>query len=227
MSELIPAATVIPLRDTDAGVEVLMLRKNSKLAFGGMWVFPGGRIDPEDDDPELPGDELAAARRAAVREALEEADLLVDPTGLVPFSHWTPPEISLNGPKRFATWFFACRAPVGEDGEVTIDGGEIHEDEWVRPVDMLRRRDEGEIQLAPPTIVTLHDLAAHDDVAAALTAARVRTPFRYATRVGNTDEGMVTMWEGDAGYESGDADAPGPRHRLLMADPVWRYEHTT
>ena len=59
-----------------------------------------------------------------------------------------------------------------------------------------------------------------------LVAAAARTPFRYATRVGNTDEGMVTMWEGDAGYESGDADAPGPRHRLLMADPVWRYEHT-
>lgn len=226
MSELIPAATVIPLRDADDGVEVLMLRKNSKLAFGGMWVFPGGRIDPEDDDPDVPGDELAAARRAAVREALEEADLLVDPTGLVPFSHWTPPEISLNGPKRFATWFFACRAPVGEDGEVTIDGGEIHEDVWVRPVDMLRRRDEGEIQLAPPTIVTLHDLAIHDDVDAALGAAQARTPFRYATRVGTTDEGMVTMWEGDAGYESGDAALPGPRHRLLMGDPTWRYENT-
>lgn len=226
MSELIPAATVIPLRDTPDGVEVLMLRKNSKLAFGGMWVFPGGRVDPADDDPELHDDDVAAARRAAVREALEEADLLVDPTGLVPFSHWTPPEVSLNGPKRFATWFFVCRAPVGEDGEVTIDGGEIHDDEWVRPADMLRRRDEGDIQLAPPTIVTLHDLAEHDTVDACLAAARDREPFHYATRVGNTDEGMVTMWEGDAGYESGDADAPGPRHRLLMRDPAWRYEKT-
>ena len=226
MSELIPAATVIPLRDTDDGVEVLMLRKNSKLAFGGMWVFPGGRIDPDDDDPEFPGDEMFAAKRAAVREALEEADLLVDPTGLVPFSHWTPPEVSLNGPKRFATWFFACRAPVGEAGEVTIDGGEIHEDEWVQPAEMLRRRDEGDIQLAPPTIVTLYDLAANDSVDACLAAARDRAPFRYETRVGNTDEGMVTMWAGDAGYESGDADAPGPRHRLLMSDPAWRYEKT-
>lgn len=221
MSDLIPAATVIPLRDTDAGVEVLMLRKNSKLAFGGMWVFPGGRIDPGDV---VDGDELETAGRAAVREALEEADLLVDPVGLVPFSHWTPPEVSLNGPKRFATWFFVCRAPVGEDGEVTIDGGEIHEDDWVRPVEMLRRRDDGEIQLAPPTIVTLHDLAPHDDVDSVLAMARARTPFRYATRIGNTGEGMVTMWGGDAGYESGDAEAPGPRHRLLMADPVWRYE---
>ena len=46
----IPAATVILLRDIDGDgkPEVLMLRKNSKIAFGGMWVFPGGRIDPED-----------------------------------------------------------------------------------------------------------------------------------------------------------------------------------
>lgn len=226
MGELILAATVIPLRDTQDGPEVLVLRKNSKVAFGGMWVFPGGRIDAEDEDPDTPGDEVAAARRAATREALEEADLLVEPGELVPFSHWTPPDISLNGPKRFATWFFACRAPVGEAGVVTIDMGEIHEDEWVRPADMLRRRDEGEIQLAPPTIVTLHELATHDAVDSVLATAAAREPFRYRTRVGNTDAGMVTMWAGDAGYDSGDAEAPGPRHRLLMADPAWVYECT-
>lgn len=229
MGELVPAATVIPLRDTPDGeggmdLEVLMLRKNSKLAFGGMWVFPGGRIDPDDDDPDRPGDTVAAARRAAVREALEEADLLIEPAGLVPFSHWTPPEVSLNGPKRFATWFFACRAPVGEAGVVTIDMGEIHADEWVRPADMVARRDDGEIQLAPPTVVTLHELATYPDVDAALAAARDRTPFRYQTRIGQTEAGMVTMWEGDAGYDSGDAAARGPRHRLVMADAAWNYE---
>ncbi|MDZ7675066.1 MAG: NUDIX domain-containing protein [Acidimicrobiales bacterium] len=225
MSELIPAATVIPLRDADVGVEVLMLRKNSELAFGGMWVFPGGRVDEED---EVDGaDEESAARRAAVREALEEADLIVDPDRLVPFSHWTPPEMSVHGPNRFGTWFFVCRAPVGEDGEVTIDGGEIHEEVWVDPTDMLRRRDEGEIQLAPPTVVTLHDLAAHDTVEAALDAAAARTPERFATVLGTTDEGIVTMWHGDAGYESGEADTPGPRHRIVLRDGPWRYERSS
>ncbi len=229
MSDLIPAATVIPLRDVgrpDGGsdLEVLMLRKNAKLGFGGMWVFPGGRIDPEDEDPHAPGDEMAAARRAAVRESLEEADLLVEPAGLVPFSHWTPPDVTLHGPKRFATWFFACRAPVGEAGVVTIDGGEIHDDEWVRPADMLRRRDAGEIELAPPTIVTLYDLATHADVDSVLAAAAARTPFHYQTRIGHLDGVLVTMWEGDAGYETGDATTPGRRHRLVMADPPWRFE---
>lgn len=203
-----------------------MLRKNSKLAFGGMWVFPGGRLDPEDDDPELPGDVEAASRRAAVREALEEADLLVEPNSLVPFSHWTPPEVGEVAPKRFATWFFVCRAPVGEAGEVTIDGGEIHEDCWVRPADMLARLDAGEIQLAPPTIVTLHDLAPHATVEVALAAAAARTPERYLTKVGALDDGIVTMWDGDAGYESGDATLPGVRHRIAMGPGRWVYENT-
>ena len=47
-SEPVHAATVILLRDTGRGPETLMLRRNSKIAFGGMWVFPGGRVDPAD-----------------------------------------------------------------------------------------------------------------------------------------------------------------------------------
>lgn len=239
MSELIAAATVIPLRDSPDGLEVLMLRKNSKVSFGGMWVFPGGRVDDADVRADVRAgvgasveagvDDEETARRAAAREALEEADLLLDPTAMVTFSHWTPPEQEVVSAKRFATWFFAARAPVGEDGEVTIDGGEIHDDVWVSPSEMLARRQSGDIQLAPPTVVTLLDLAAHDDVDAVLTAAAGRTPFRYLTRVAAPIDGqpMALLWGGDVGYDTGDATLPGPRHRLLMAEDGWRYERTT
>ena len=68
--ELIPAATVILLRDGDAGLETVMLRKNSKIAFGGMWVFPGGRLDEDDGSPD---DEMVErARIAASREGCDE-----------------------------------------------------------------------------------------------------------------------------------------------------------
>ena len=80
-----------------------MLRKNSKLAFGGMWVFPGGRID--DADREGRRRHRDAARRAAVREAAEEADLVVDEPALAWISHWVPPGLA---PRRFATWFFVA-----------------------------------------------------------------------------------------------------------------------
>src|SRR4029077_17762611 len=113
-----PAATVVLIRDGDRGLEVLLTRRSSKLAFhGGAWVFPGGRIDPDDYET-VRADVFAAARRAAAREAKEEAGLDVHAESLVHISNWTTPEIS---PKRFATWFF-----VGEvaGGEAVADGTE-------------------------------------------------------------------------------------------------------
>ncbi len=73
-----PAATVVLVRDGAEGLEVLLAKRSSKLAFhGGAWVFPGGRIDPDDYAGE-PEDVLAAARRGAAREAKEEAGVEVD-----------------------------------------------------------------------------------------------------------------------------------------------------
>ena len=66
------AATVMLLRDTTSGVEVFMLRRTQNAAFaGGMYVFPGGKVDPADGE----GDE--AYRVAAVRECYEEAGVLL------------------------------------------------------------------------------------------------------------------------------------------------------
>lgn len=217
--ETVPAATVILLRDAPGGLETLVLLRNSKLAFaGGMWVFPGGRVDPA--DAEGAADELAAARAAAVREAAEEAGLVVDPDAMVVLAHWCPPAAVT---KRFATWFFVGPAP---EGAVTIDGGEIHEHAWVRPADALARRDAGEIELTPPTWVTLHDLSQYATVADALAAIGHREPEYFETRVAATDGAVIAMWHGDAGYDTGDAVAPGPRHRLRMADDAWRYERS-
>ena len=100
MSETHAAATVVLLRDGTDGLETLLLRRNAKIGFGGMWVFPGGRVDAADRVGLASDDDLTAARRAAVREAYEEAGLLVDAATLYPIAHWTPP---LAAPKRFLT----------------------------------------------------------------------------------------------------------------------------
>lgn len=213
--EAVPAATVVLLRDGPGGLEVLMLRRSSALAFaGGMWVFPGGRVDPE-DFAAGPTDELSAARRAAVREAEEEAGLVVGEGGLLPWSHWTPPA---EVPRRFATWFFVTRAP---EGDVTVDGGEIHDHRWVAPREVLRQRD---IELIPPTWITLAQLAAHDRVESVLDEARSRAPEVFQTRIAPEAGGAVALYEGDAGYRDGNTQRPGPRHRLHMTRSGWRYE---
>ena len=90
----IPSATVILLRDGADGVEVLMLKKNSKITFGGMWVFPGGKIDDDDrDDHGGEEDEQLgrAARRAAAREAEEEAGIRLAGDNFTWIARWTPP----------------------------------------------------------------------------------------------------------------------------------------
>jgi 8-oxo-dGTP pyrophosphatase MutT (NUDIX family) len=116
----IPAATVVLLRDGADGVETLMLRRDSRLAFaGGAWVFPGGRIDPEDYPGGVVTDDgdslLTAARNAAAREAMEEAGLVVDPDSLDWFAHWTPGAIA-TAPRRRGAWSWTTARSASTSG---------------------------------------------------------------------------------------------------------------
>src|ERR1700722_17550623 len=178
---LIPAATVVPLRLGPAGMEELLLQRNSRGQFGNMWVFPGGRVDP-DDAGSVMGDaaqvEIGAAGAAAVREAAEEASIDLDPNGLVPFSFWVPP---LGAPKRFATWFFLIEVP--KDGnDVVVDQMEIHRSEWMTPAAAIARVNAAQMTMAPPTFATLWWLKDQTDLQGATAAAASREPERFATR---------------------------------------------
>lgn len=82
MSDLpdpIPAATLVLMREARRGPpELLVMERTGHMAFAaGALVFPGGRVDPEDEalGAEFPGLGDAAARIAAVRETIEETGL--------------------------------------------------------------------------------------------------------------------------------------------------------
>jgi 8-oxo-dGTP pyrophosphatase MutT (NUDIX family) len=215
----VPAATVVLLRDGLTGLEVLLARRSSKLAFhGGAWVFPGGRIDPADWG-DAPDDLPRAARMAAVREAKEEAGVDVDPDALIHLSNWTTPE---GTPKRFATWFFAGPALGGDE---IADGSEMDKVQWFRPADALAARDEGEIELAPPQYVTLLDLREVATVADALHGISAATPIDYLPRFAFMEGGgAVCVYPEDVAYaDLSQMETPGPRHRLLLGSETWEY----
>lgn len=216
----VPAATVLLLRDGDEELQVLMLHKTSKIAFGGMWVFPGGKIDDEDyADPDNHDD---AARRAAVRETIEEAGITIPKEDFSWFSHWTPPPSTA---RRYATWFFVTS--TSEDHEVSVDGGEIQDHQWINPTKALEQHTAGEIDLAPPTWVSLYQLTKFSSASEAHHHLATLEPRFYQTRLGKDEAGnRIAMWSGDAGYDSWDANRDGQTHRLIMKQGGFEFAHT-
>src|SRR5437899_527962 len=78
------AATIVMLRDGAAGLEVFLLKRHGLSdVLGGAYVFPGGKLDPQDAEPDLQArlDTPAAALHAALNEpqldALEAAAIHV------------------------------------------------------------------------------------------------------------------------------------------------------
>jgi 8-oxo-dGTP pyrophosphatase MutT (NUDIX family) len=215
-----PASTVVLLRDTERGLETLLLKRNKALmCAGGLWVFPGGAFDPE-DMAQAGGDEYEAARIAAAREAEEEAGLQTSPQDMVQFSHWTTP---IAEPKRFATWFFV--APVPTDQTVVIDGSEIHDASWMSVREAVAAHEGGELGMLPPTYITLCAIASYDTLDAVM-AALADGPFPDVFPVFGDDQGqLAVMFRGDAGYDSGDASAAGARHRAVLDGERWRYQY--
>jgi 8-oxo-dGTP pyrophosphatase MutT (NUDIX family) len=236
-----PAATVVVLRDRPGGAEepeglglaeVLLVRRSQAGAFGGLWAFPGGQVEPADAEPSAPGDELAAARRAAVRELAEETGLALAAEDLTPLARWTPPP---EAPRRFQTWFFlaALPGPGAEPGasmpEVTLDGRELVAYRWVSPRAALAAHARGELELAPPTWLTLWQVSGGPgptppDAATTLRTFAGRPPASFTTRILRVGETNLALWEGDAAYAGGSLDQPGPRRRLWMTPGGWRVE---
>jgi 8-oxo-dGTP pyrophosphatase MutT (NUDIX family) len=214
-----PAATVVLVRDGDDGLEALLVQRSKAVKhMGGMWVFPGGRVD-EGDYP-ADGDSYGAALNAAIRETREEAGLEVSPDQLVYLSHWTTPE---GAKRRFATWFFLT--VLEDDQQVAVDGGEIAHHRWVRPeVAFAEMADpEHPFRLMPPTFVSLMDIADCSGCMEARERIAGREAIQYAPRMLFVEDGICFLYNGDAGYAEQDLEAPGARHRTYMIDGQLEY----
>lgn len=210
------AATVVVAREGERGPEILMLRRPERGSFAGAWVFPGGKVDPEDA---VPGGTMADELKAtAVRETREETGLDVVPADLVLISQWEPPEATAV---RIRTWFFVALA---FSGSFVPSPDEVAEWMWIRPADMLERHAQGSVTLYPPTFVTLTALSTCGENLAAWGAhLREVQPRDYGTRMRKRDGTTVLFWQGDYEYDVDQPGAVGARHRIVAGALPWTY----
>jgi 8-oxo-dGTP pyrophosphatase MutT (NUDIX family) len=179
-----PAATVMVLDDRPGGngpeLRVLMLRRTARAIFAGdMWVYPGGRVDDEDEEiaaGHVVGLTAAEADRrlgvtggglaywvAALRECFEEAGILlarragdgeaIDVSDPATVARLDRRRTALNAGE--LTFVDLIR-----EEDVVLDAARIHYvGHWITPMGSPRRFDTRFFLAAAPS----GQIAAHDD----------------------------------------------------------------
>jgi len=190
-----PAASVVLLRrggkHQDRALEVLLLKRTEEAKFmPGVWVFPGGAVDPGD------GEDEAGFRACAIRELGEEAGIaLTLEEELVLFSRWITPEVIS---RRFDAWFFLALAPAHTppkpDGVETTDAG------WFEPARALEEQAAGKLALAFPTVKQLESLLPFKTSDEALEAHRNRAVEPTLPKVIGTPEERRVVLPDDPDY---------------------------
>jgi len=184
-----PAASVVLLRrggkHDERALEVLMLKRSEKAAFmPGVWVFPGGSVDPADGEGE------AGHRACAIRELAEEAAIALGADDeLVLFSRWITPEVIST---RFDAWFFLALAPA--HAPPRPDGVETVEAAWFQPTAALEEQRAGQLVLAFPTVSQLQSLAPFATSEEAIAAHRGRAVEAILPKViGSREDHRVVL----------------------------------
>jgi 8-oxo-dGTP pyrophosphatase MutT (NUDIX family) len=191
-------------------------------------------------EPELEAGEAAALYVAAVREVFEETGVLYAPVepahatqawsllregrsfaetvealdlplaaaSLHPWSRWVTPLVGGVIRKRFDTRFFVAAIPAGQ--QPAHDAHEAIESLWLRPQAALQQYWAGDIELAPPQIMSLAHLCRHADVASVLAEARGQQPPCIRPEPFEEEDGRVLCYPGDARHSVRERALPGP-----------------
>jgi len=201
---------------------------------------PPGELHASLGEPELAPEQAAGLFVPAIRELFEETgvlladatpaqareawaalrsgprfDELLAPTGLTlhagalqPWSRWITPALSSVGRKRFDTRFFVATVPEGQ--EARHDDHEATESLWLAPRAALRQYWDGQIEMAPPQIMSLTHLARHRSVASVRAAAAARTPPCIRPEPRDVDGVRVLCYPGDPWHSEQVQALPGP-----------------
>lgn len=244
----IPAASVLLLRERagGGGVELFLVRRHRKSAFmSDAFVFPGGKIDPDDGGaevaavrelfeeagvllatPPLDGARQAEwrarlnARQATLRELLAAEGLTLDVARLRYWARWITPSVE---PRRFDAQFYLAELPPGQ--EPSFDQKETVDSVWVTPGEALEQQSAGNLKLPPPQIRTMLELlpdAPHGVARLFETADRRREhPHPVMPRFAQVEGLLSLLLPWDPEYETLGAgeSTPMPRGHLLATGP--------
>lgn len=195
-----PAATLLLIRPGSLGLEVLMIERPDGGFFGGLWVFPGGGVDPIDDSAEarlavdVPEDcDDFPWRAAALRETWEEVGLALTEaplpgpllgSGRDIYLRLSQLGIRLDGRRLrlLSQWVTPIGAPtrfdarfylgrVAGDPDIRLQRDEIVSHAWVTPRSALQRIEAKEWAMVTPTIHHLQWLDRFPDIEQAWQAA--------------------------------------------------------
>jgi 8-oxo-dGTP pyrophosphatase MutT (NUDIX family) len=230
-------------------------RHRGSSFMASAYVFPGGAAEEGEDARTAAARELfeeagvLLAKETAEAETLEmmslaqlrktiqsgaNAQATLASVGLawstdvlVPWSHWITPSIE---PKRFSARFFVAEIPSGQDP--SFDNTETVDQVWLTPAEGLARA--AELQLPPPQVRTLWELAEHATVRAVMNAGRARSeephPIMPRLAPGATpclllpwDPEYLTLGTGESTpltYHPSWARGPS---RFVMEDRSWKH----
>lgn len=207
-------------------------------------------------EPQLNPSVAAGLYVAALRELFEEAGVLLahgntrpassatadwhawlqtaagqlQASAMLPWSRWITPRMAAMSKKRFDTRFFLTLAPADQDAR--HDNYETTASVWLTPREALLRLDRGEIDMAPPQIMSLAHLARFASSAQALQAARRQAaPPCICPENFSEDGELVLCYPGDPRHSVAARALPGPtrlyvRNRRFVAgngvESLWR-----
>lgn len=216
---------------------------------------PAAALHQRLGEPECDESLAAGLYVAALRELFEEAGVLlsqgserpvslhsadwqtwlVQPetrlaaSALVPWSRWITPHMAALSKKRFDTRFFLALAPT--DQVARHDNFETTASVWLTPVEALTRYHRGDIEMAPPQIMSLGHLARFSSAAEVLGSARAQLPARILPENFEEDGTVILSYPGDPLHSVPERALPGPTRLLVRnkrfvpegpLDSLWR-----
>lgn len=163
-----------------------------------------------------PGDRDGARARRALEagssfsQLCRDLDLTFDTPALVPFARWVTPIVEQ---RRYDARFFVAIAP---SDEASHDRSETVAHAWMAPSDAVAAHLEGTIDLPPPTLRTLEELAPLTSAAQALDLARSRPAPFVCPIFSDTGDGVwVLALPGDPAHTEPTPALPGPTRFTL------------